>query len=74
MQPPDTTQPAQTDYHAGLLRLWREGASGAWRASLQDAESGQRIGFADLERLFAYLRRLTDGTPDECGTAITTKR
>jgi len=74
VQPPDSNQPAPGDYHAGLLRLWREGAGGTWRVSLQDAESGERIGFADLERLFAYLRRLTDDTPDECGTAITTKR
>ena len=72
MQPPDSTQLDQADYHAGLLRLWREG--GSWRASLQDAESGERIGFADLDHLFAYLRRLTGDTPDEGGTAITTER
>jgi hypothetical protein len=74
VQPPDTNQLAQADYHAGLLRLWREGARGAWRASLQDAESGVRLGFADLERLFAYLRRLTEDAPDECGTSTTTDR
>ena len=33
MQLPDPNQVAHTDYHAGLLRLWREG--GAWRVSLQ---------------------------------------
>jgi len=74
VQPPDSNQVAPADYHAGLLRLWREGAGGAWRASLQDAESGQRLGFADLERLFAYLRRLTGDTLDEGGTVITMKR
>jgi hypothetical protein len=37
----------------------------------QDAESGQRIGFADLERLFADLRWLTEGVPDKCRTPIT---
>jgi hypothetical protein len=74
VQPPGSNQVAPADYHAGLLRLWREGAGGAWRASLQDAESGERLGFADLERLFAYLRRLTSETPDACGTAITTER
>ena len=66
VQPPDSKQLTPADYHAGLLRLWREGPGGAWRASLQDAESGERIGFADLERLFAYLRRLTSDTPAGC--------
>ena len=74
MQSPDWNQVAPADYHAGLLRLWREGAGGTWRASLQDAESGERIGFADLERLFAYLRRLTEDAPDERGTSTTTER
>ena len=73
MQPPDPNQVAQNDYHAGLLRLWREGAEGAWRASLQPIGDGQRIGFADLEQLFAYLQQLTADTPDASGTAITTE-
>jgi hypothetical protein len=72
VQSPDSNHLSPADYHAGLLRLWREG--GAWRASLLDAESGERIGFADLERLFAYLRRLTDDTPDAGDTALTMKR
>jgi len=71
--PSDSNQPAQIDYHAGLLRLWRVGAGGAWRVSLQDAESGERIGFADLDHLFAYLQRLTGDTPYERATANTTK-
>jgi hypothetical protein len=41
VQPPDSNQPAPADYHALLLRLWRVGVGGAWRASLQDAESGE---------------------------------
>ena len=44
MQTPDSNQPAPADYHAGLLRLWREGAGEAWRASLQLAEEGERAG------------------------------
>lgn len=39
--------------HAFLLRLWH--ADWTWQASLQDVKSGQRIGFASLEELFAYL-------------------
>ena len=73
MQLPDSKQPIPADYHAGLMRLWRDGPGGPWHASLQDAEGGERIGFADLERLLAYLLWLTGDTPDEGGTAITTK-
>jgi hypothetical protein len=36
-------------------------------------EAGERIGFADVERLFAYLLRLTDDAPDERGISITTE-
>jgi hypothetical protein len=74
VQPLEPNQLTQADYHAGLLRLWREGAGGAWRASLQDVESGERFGFADLEQLFAYLRRLTQNAPDERGTSAGTER
>jgi hypothetical protein len=73
VQSPDPNQEAQSDYHAGLLRLWREGAGGVWRVSLQPIGSAERLGFADLEQLFAYLRRLTDDTPDERGTSTTTE-
>lgn len=72
MQPPDSNQLAQTNYHAGLLRLWRE--AGAWRASLQDAESSRRLGFADLDHLFAYLRGLTDDASAQRGTSTATER
>ena len=50
------------DYAAYLLRLWREkksGKSNPWRASLQDPHSGVRIGFANLEELFGFIRRET---------------
>jgi hypothetical protein len=38
-----------------LLRLWRAGADGSWRASLQSIPSGERHMFADLESLVAFL-------------------
>ena len=69
MQTPPANQ--SDEYHASLLRLWREGPDGVWRASLQDADSGERIGFADLERLFAHLRQLTHDTLDGADPAIT---
>ncbi len=52
---------AETDetptYYAYLLRLWRDGdCTDCWRASLEDPQTGKRLGFADLEKLLAYLR------------------
>jgi hypothetical protein len=47
-------------YKAYLLRLWREGEDGGWRAILEDAHSDTRRGFASLEALIAHLRELTD--------------
>jgi hypothetical protein len=51
-------------YYAYLLRLWpgnagTEGAAG-WRATLEDAHSGERLGFASLEQLFAHLMQLAE--------------
>ena len=55
-----------------MLRLWQvEGEGGAiWRASLEDARTGERRGFSSLEALVAWLRKETgcageDGTPPE---------
>ena len=45
------------NYRAYLLRLWRtgEGELHRWRASLEDPQSGDRIGFGDLAALFCFL-------------------
>ncbi len=45
-------------YMAFLLRLWciDEGDSAVWRASLEDAHTGERYGFADLTSLFEFLK------------------
>lgn len=65
-------------YLSYMLRLWRavSEAGGAWRASLEDPQTGERKGFADLQGLFGYLSERTepvgslsaaedDLTPDE---------
>lgn len=52
---PFMPQAAQSATHAYLLRLWRSGANGSWRASLQSVRSGERHMFPDLETLFAFL-------------------
>ena len=56
----DLKKPHHLSY---LLRLWRtEGFQDfEWRASLEIPETGQRIGFANLEQLFVYLMDLTEG-------------
>jgi hypothetical protein len=50
-------------YRAYLLHLWQaEGDDGrpVWRAALEDARTGERRGFADLEGLFAFLKEQLD--------------
>jgi hypothetical protein len=48
-------------YYSYLLRLWREKGSASiqWRASLQDPHSSERVGFAHLDELVAFLREQT---------------
>ena len=48
-------------YYAYLLRMWRTGPQGPWRASLEDAETGERIGFGSLAEAFGYLRAKAHG-------------
>lgn len=48
----------RTNYYSYLLRLWQEGAEGlAWRASLHDPHSGERVGFGSVDELFGFLLR-----------------
>lgn len=42
-------------YTAYLVRLWQESVHAPWRASAQSASSGEKIMFANLEELFAFL-------------------
>ncbi len=46
---------------AYLLRLWCVDETGGfnWQASLEIPKTNERIGFATLEELFAYLMELT---------------
>lgn len=45
-------------YRAYLLRLWRvsDGESVDWRATLEDAHTGERHGFPTLEDLVTFFR------------------
>ncbi len=42
-------------YYAYLFRMWRTGPQGPWRASLEDVDTGERIGFDSIAEAFAYL-------------------
>jgi hypothetical protein len=56
------------DYLSYLLRLWRVGKEeAAWRASLESPHTGERIGFASLDALFAFLRQQIDDEAGEKG-------
>lgn len=57
-----TGESSRKKYRSYLLRLWRvETPEPSWRASLEDPHTGERIGFAGLEQLFAFLMELVEG-------------
>jgi hypothetical protein len=57
------------DYLSFLLRLWRVDERGLpnWRASLQSPQTGERVSFATLDALFAFLREQTGVTDAQPG-------
>jgi hypothetical protein len=56
------------EYMAYMLRIWpvRNQQKQCWRASLENAQTGERVGFASLEELFEYLGQQT-GLNSEAG-------
>ena len=48
----------QRPYQAYLLRLWQIQDKGkiGWRASLENAHTGEKLAFAHLDELVAFLR------------------
>jgi hypothetical protein len=56
---------SEPEYRAYMLRLWSvQGTAGSvWRASLQSVETGDMTGFACLEELMAFLRKVTADHP-----------
>lgn len=45
-----------TDYHAYLIRFWRDSAHGPWRAELVSPQSGAARRFATPEQAYAWMR------------------
>jgi hypothetical protein len=59
--PAQRDAPATHDnYHAFLVRLWRDSSQAPWRASLQDAVTGQRQAFSGIEGLIGFLLNQVD--------------
>jgi hypothetical protein len=54
------------EYMAFLLRLWcvHDADGIQWRASLEDAQTGERQGFANLERLCEFLAQSCTNASD----------
>ena len=63
-------EPSKPVYQSYMLRLWRPGRGEPWRAMLECVDSHERLGFADLEDLFAFLKMQTNraGQPPEAAT------
>ena len=55
-----TDEPEERPHHVSyLLRLWQVEDDGrvTWRASLQSADTGERMGFATLVALLSFLEQ-----------------
>jgi hypothetical protein len=51
------------NYKAYLVRLWQDSQHGPWRASVQSAQTGEKVLFASLAELFAFLEEQTEPRP-----------
>ncbi len=55
------------DYHVYVLRFWSAESQwhpqDVWRFSLENPETGQRIGFGSLKLLSDFLTQQTTDTP-----------
>lgn len=52
----------QQTYRSYLLRLWEEHSKdlNVWRFMLEEPQTGERLGFADLDGLVRWLQSQTD--------------
>jgi hypothetical protein len=51
----ENSEAATLLYQSYLLRVWRESASGPWRATLEQVSTGKTYSFARLESLVTFL-------------------
>ena len=55
-----------SDYHAYMIRLWRDDPQQPWRAELVSPHTGEARRFASPEQMFTYVRQemeLSDSRP-----------
>ncbi len=57
-----------TDYHAYLVRLWRDDQEQPWRAELVSPHTGEARCFATTEQLFSYMQGQMDDLASRCIT------
>lgn len=50
-----------SDYHAYLIRLWRDETQQPWRAELVSPHTGEAHRFATPEQLFSYVQQQMEG-------------
>jgi hypothetical protein len=51
-----------SDYHAYLIRLWRDEKQQPWRAELVSPHTGEARRFATPELLFGYVQQQIEET------------
>ena len=58
--------PHTQDCHSYLLRLWRVRHDGEqWRASLDEVQTGELVGFTRLADILNYLQSVTGSAPQD---------
>jgi hypothetical protein len=50
-----------SDYHAYLIRLWRDEAQQPWRAELVFPHTGEARRFATPEQMFTFMQQQMEG-------------
>jgi hypothetical protein len=60
--PPSQPERAKPTYASYLLRLWRQSEASLWLASLESTLTRERLMFASMEELIAFLKAETDIT------------
>jgi hypothetical protein len=65
-------RPETPPMRAYMLRFWKVGnldsqAAPTWRFSLEDPHTGEKLGFADLEALVAFLGEELGGATGRVG-------
>ena len=61
---------AQKPYNAYLVRLWRvkQGEQTIWRASIKSVQTGECYSFAQIEGVFIWLWKKTEGRDCQADT------